>query len=121
MSEVASQDAFGFGKQQRLLKPDDFSAVFAARRVTRGERFALHRRANGGTGARLGLTVPKKLARSAVLRNAIKRQAREVYRLGYATLPPQDLILRLTARVEIIDKPAWRKEIAALFARLHDK
>jgi ribonuclease P protein component len=108
----------GFERCQRLLKPSEFAAVFSARRVLRGTCFALHHRENGGPSARLGLVIPKKQARSAVLRNAIKRQAREVYRLRQAKLPDFDLVLRLVRPVTSVDKPMWRSEIAMLLARL---
>lgn len=106
-----------FGRQYRLLTPADFAAVFAARRIIHGESFALHYRANGLDHARLGLVVPKKMARRAVLRNALKRQARERFRLRRATLPAVDVVLRLM-RPPPPDKSRWRAEIDALLDRL---
>ena len=106
----------------------DYSEVFAARKVLRGTRFALHYRPNGLPGARLGLVIPKKQARDAVLRNAIKRQTRELFRRRRTDLPPMDLILRLAQPMDrpkrILDGPAragWRTEIAALFDQLGQK
>lgn len=92
----------------------------------RGELFALHYCSNAQSGARLGLVIPKKQARSAVLRNAIKRQARECFRLRVANLPAFDLVLRLTKPVtaragEPLARAAWCAEITALFARLDAK
>ncbi len=101
-----------------MLKPVEYAEVFAARRVLRGSRFALHYRVSGGAEPRLGLVVPKKQARSAVLRNAIKRQVREVFRKQKSALPALDLVLRLARPADAIDKPAWRAEIAALLAQL---
>ncbi len=72
--------------------------------------------------------IPKKQARAAVLRNAIKRQARELFRLRRKDLPSMDLVLRLARPavlpVRVIDrqiKAEWRAEIGALFARLPDQ
>lgn len=62
--------------------------------------------------------IPKKLARSAVLRNAIKRQAREAFRHKCASLPAVDLVLRLTRPVTVMEKSLWRAEIEALLDRL---
>lgn len=110
-----------FGRDSRILSAAQFAAIFAARRVLRAQRFALHYRPNGLPGPRLGLVIPKKQARSAVLRNAIKRQAREVFRQRRHALPAADLALRLTAPVAARDgamRAAWRAEIAALFDRL---
>lgn len=109
-----------FGREYRLLTPEEFSEVFSARRVCRGGGlfFVLHFRENGLGRPRLGLVIPKKQARHAVLRNAIKRQAREAFRLKRAGLPALDLVLRLARPVSVMEKNCWRVEIEALFAQL---
>lgn len=95
----------------------------AARRVLRGQCFDLHYLAVAG-GARLGLIVPKRLARAASLRNAIKRQGREAFREAAPDIPCCDLVLRLTRPIKGIrasdraQKIVWRKEIDALLLRL---
>lgn len=107
-----------------MLTAAQFAEVFAARKVLRGARFALHYRPNGLPAARLGLVIPKKQARSAVLRNAIKRQAREVFRRRRASLPCADLVLRLGSPVGTDDKAArvaWREEIATLLGQFADR
>lgn len=83
--------------------------------------FAVHYRPNGLDRARLGLVIPKKQAPTAVLRNAIKRQAREIFRLRRNTLPSVDLVLRLTQKIALSDKSGWRAEIAALLDRCRNK
>lgn len=75
--------------------------------------------------------IPKKQARAAVLRNAIKRQARELFRLRRAGLPPFDLVLRLArpvgsaaacaAAINPQSQAAWRAEIVGLFDQLCQK
>lgn len=118
----------GFRRQQRLLAAKDYAEVFAARRVLRGVCFALHYRLNGLPQARLGLVIPKKQARAAVLRNAVKRQTRELFRRRSSSLPACDLILRLAQPLDrpkrVIDRQAkvnWRTEITALFDQLCQK
>ncbi len=103
----------------------EFSEVFAARKVLRGARFAVHYRPNGKQFPRLGLVIPKKRARTAVLRNALKRQARELFRRRRADLPPLDLVLRLAGSLgtpalagDRAARAAWCAEMAALFDRL---
>ena len=116
----------GFERHHRLLTPAQFAAVFSARRVLRGEHFALHYRPNDLATARIGFVIPKKQARFAVLRNAVKRQARELFRQRCASLPPLDLVLRLAqplgpAGKAASDRPAkaaWCAELAELFDRL---
>jgi len=74
--------------------------------------------------ARLGLIVPKRLARAASLRNAIKRQGREAFRLLAVEIPPCDLVLRLTRPIKNVragdnaQRKVWRAEIETLLRRL---
>lgn len=97
----------------------------AARKVVRGISFDLHYRVTGAAQtARLGLIVPKRLAREAALRNAIKRQGREAFRLSAAGIPSCDLVLRLTRRMagvrasDLEQHRIWRAEIENLLRRL---
>lgn len=97
----------------------------AARKVVRGSSFDLHYRVTGtAQTARLGLIVPKRLARASSLRNAIKRQGREAFRLAAAGIPSCDLVLRLTRRMAGIrasdpeQRRVWRAEIENLLGRL---
>ena len=120
-----SERAASFRSEQRLHRPEEFSAVMAARRVVRGQCFDLHYRGAGtGSCVRLGLIVPKRLARAASLRNAIKRQGREAFRLMTVEIPPCDLVLRLTRPLKNVragddaQRKVWRTEIEALLRRL---
>jgi len=97
----------------------------AARRVVRGECFHLHyRKAGADSRARLGLIVPKRLAKAASVRNAIKRQGREAFRLMAVEIPSCDLVLRLTRPVVDVkagdraQRKLWRTEIETLLKRL---
>jgi ribonuclease P protein component len=125
-SQADSAEKLDFRRQYRLLTPGQYSEAFSARRVLRGEFFALHYRRNGLPSPRLGLVIPKKQARTAVLRNAIKRQARELFRQRRAGLPALDLVLRLAQPVgpggrgaaDRRAKASWRTEIGALLDRL---
>lgn len=71
--------------------------------------------------ARLGLVIPKRLARRAVLRNLIKRLARESFRHLAHRLPGVDIVVRLAApalpksgRADDIQRGLWRRHIDAL-------
>jgi len=90
--------------------------------VLRGRCFSVHllpRQA--GTGARLGLVVPKKLLRTAVARNLTKRLVRETFRRNRNELPDFDFVFRLTVRPgpssRRVDRPVLRAEVAQLVAR----
>lgn len=118
---MAADDGFDFNPSRRLRAAREFSAVFSWRRVLRGALFDLHYRPRESGEARIGLVTAKKLARRAVLRNAIKRVAREAFRLRRAALPGHDLVLRLAKPVASHDaesRRSWRADIEALFGRL---
>lgn len=107
----------------RLKQPAEFAAVFASRRMVRGENFELRLSPNHGDSPRLGLVIPKRLARRSVMRNLIKRLAREAFRQALPKLPMFDMVLRLTrkpAEGALSDRGvrrAWRVEIDALLIR----
>ena len=107
-----------FRPAYRLCKTDEYSSVFAFRKAVRGRYFVLHYKPSEYSGARLGVVVAKKLARRAVLRNFIKRMAREHFRHTRETLPPHDLILRLNAPAIAVSKAQLRSDLAGLFLRL---
>lgn len=121
---------FSFSGELRLHVAAEFSRVFAARRSLRGEYFDLHYLTDrpdfaiAGKNARLGLIVAKKLARRAVLRNQLKRLAREAFRHARSSLPPYDLVLRLARpplkqKQPLPDLPRlWRADIDRLLLRL---
>jgi ribonuclease P protein component len=81
--------------------------------------------ASAPSGARLGLIVPKRLARRAVLRNLLKRLAREAFRQTSGPLPAVDMVLRLVKpplpaarRVDQAMRQSWRQSIDELLAGL---
>ena len=120
-AEVANPAGFGFDSSLRLHKTDEFSSVFAFRRVLRGNHFALHYCPSTGGTPRLGLVVAKKLAKRAVQRNLVKRIGRDVFRHARASLPPYDLVLRLSAKLDNVTRRAMRDEMIGLLGRLPRK
>lgn len=116
--EVVDVAGFGFGSSLRLHKTDEFSSVFAFRRVVRGKYFALHYCPNKVGTPRIGLVVAKKLAKRAVVRNLVKRIGRDVFRHAQANLPHYDLVLRLSAKVGDVTKRTMREEMLGLLGRL---
>lgn len=114
----ASRGSASFRPEYRLRKTDEFSSVFAFRRVVRGRYFALHYCPGQADTARLGVVVAKKLAKRAVQRNLLKRIGRDVFRHARASLPAYDLVLRLSAKVADVSKRSLREDMLALFERL---
>jgi ribonuclease P protein component len=82
---------YRFPKRMRLLKPNDFERVFAARRSAGDGFMVLYGAPSNFTHSRLGLTVSRKVG-SAVVRNRWKRALREAFRLVQHELPPLDII-----------------------------
>ena len=117
----------GFPRAARLLVPTDFRRVFERRLASRGEYFMLHQRPADpadplpATRARLGIVIPKKLLKTAVHRNLLKRLAREVFRRQAPQLPPADLIVRLARKIDPAAGPIDRRAITADLGALFDR
>lgn len=120
-----------FPRSARLLRSEQFSAVFAQRRVFRSTNFALHScprlprepEVFSPTGsARLGLVISKRHSKKSVSRNLVKRLARESFRCLRSRLPTVDIVLRLQNRLNkkltLSDRKKLRQEISFLFYRL---
>lgn len=122
-SEVVSPTGAdqGFRSAHRLHKTDEYSSVFAFRRVLRGRWFNLHYCPNTLGHARIGLVVAKKLARRAVQRNLVKRIGRDVFRHAQAGLPAHDLVLRLSAKLDNVTRRMMREDMNSLLGRLPKK
>jgi ribonuclease P protein component len=123
---------------QRLRTRAQFQAVLAGSTVARTAHFALHRCALDGTpspaaaplfavdDAWIGAMVPKRWAKRAVTRNAIKRQIYSVSATADAALPRAAHVVRLRAAFDRKDfvsasslrlKAAVRAELQQLLAR----
>lgn len=82
-----------FIRRARLLKPDEFKAVFEnGRRYNEAVLAAVVNPSPHGL-PRLGLAVAKKAVPLATARNRIKRQVRESFRLNQARLPSIDIVV----------------------------
>lgn len=71
--------------------------------------------------ARLGLVIGKKQVKSAVRRNLIKRLARETFRKLRAGLQGYDIVLRLHARPETMDRCRLAGDISGLLGKLRPR
>lgn len=69
-----------FGRRHRLVASRRFREVFGQRNLRGGRYFTLYQLPNDVGVHRLGLAVSRKVSRSAVGRNRIKRQVRESFR-----------------------------------------
>ncbi len=109
-----------------MLSGDDFAAVLKSRDRRRSGHFSLHWLCGAGAGGRLGLVVPKRLARTAVRRNLIKRQARALFQgwtgsraaAGAADSAKPDVVLKLTTSVAGLDRTTQFAELGDLMQAL---
>lgn len=113
---------YAFPRPCRLTQPAEYAAVFAQRRLVRGRWLTLHLLARpADAGCRLGLVVPKKLLRTAVSRNRVKRLIREAFRQQRASLVTADYVFRLAARPAPRGEPLpiehLRRDLASILAR----
>ncbi len=81
-----------------MRETDDFSSVFRFRCAYRGSLLDVQAGPKGLVYARLGMIVPKKVIRTAVGRNRVKRLLREWFRLGQGDIAGLDVIARLKSR-----------------------
>jgi ribonuclease P protein component len=114
----AGDGSLAFRPEYRLRKTDEFSSVFALRRTQRSRHFVIHHGPSATGGARLGVVVAKRHLKRANARNLVKRLAREAFRHIRAELKPLDIVLRLNARPEALDRLQLRAEIDALLGRV---
>jgi ribonuclease P protein component len=99
------------------LSGEDFAAVFKSRERARSAHFSLHWRASPAAASRFGMVVAKRLTRTAIRRNLIKRQARALFALA-PQMPPRDVVLRLTANPRALARAEQYAELVGLFAAL---
>lgn len=101
---MSGDRTYGYERDRRIVKTDEFSSVFRLRPVQRTAHFVLYIRSNQLAHARLGVVAAKRFAPRAVTRNTIKRVTRELFR--QASLPAVDCIVRLSSPVNSKTGPA---------------
>ncbi len=78
-------------KSQRLARPSDYRRVYQSEYWGNTRLFSFN--ALPSDQAKLGVTVSKKVSKSAVKRNRIKRQIKEHYRTQQGSLAPTELVI----------------------------
>lgn len=92
-AQSSARSSARFPREARLTTGADFSRVF--RRATRSADayFTVLANFRDQDGARLGMAVSRRTAKSAVVRNRIKRLVRESFRHGCDRLPCADIVV----------------------------
>jgi ribonuclease P protein component len=117
-----------FPRRAHLRASAEFQAVFGEGSRVSGPSLRLHVRfapmpvvagqgVDAGAGARLGLTVSKKVDARSVGRNRIRRILRETFRLTRAQLPDGDYVVLAKPEAKKLDGAALRAELADLLRR----
>ena len=82
-------------------------------------RYFLIRYCNGGmASSRLGLAVSKRVSKSAVQRNRIKRLTRESFRRARKDMPTWDVLVIARTRAADIENAALRADLERAWLRL---
>jgi ribonuclease P protein component len=107
-----------FPRTARLLNSADFNQLRARAERSSVGAFRIEFATNTLGTARLGLAVSRRVSKSAVRRNRIKRIARTSFRLIRAELPPLDILLVARASADAVDNPALRENLERVWRRL---
>jgi ribonuclease P protein component len=85
---------------------------------SRDDYFTVFALANATHHSRLGLTVSRRVAGLAVVRNRIKRHMRESYRQAKSTLPPVDIVILANPAAATADAAALRRSLSHHLSRI---
>lgn len=111
---------FGLSRSQRLLRPSDFEAVLRGGRRVRDVYFTVAVRTNSANCARLGVTVSRRTSPRAVVRNRIKRQIRESFRMSKSGLPGIDIVVVANGPAAAAANPALKQSLVKLLQKISE-
>lgn len=88
---------------------------------SRDDYFTVFALANATQHSRLGITVSRRVAALAVVRNRLKRQIRESFRLLKGALPPVDVVILANPAAASADAATLRRSLARHLARVQQQ
>lgn len=91
-----NEEDFSFPKAHRVTRKSEYDQIFAQGEKAVGRHFVCYWTRQCGQGCKLGLVVSRKVGKATV-RNRVKRQLREFFRLHRSEMPP-DVQLVIIAR-----------------------
>nr|WP_239056640.1 ribonuclease P protein component [Wenzhouxiangella limi] len=102
-------------RSARLLSGPEFQRVFESRRRHGNAVFRIHFAES--TQARLGMAVSRRVSGRAVVRNRIRRQIRETFRLNRPRLARMDYVVLAQPSAAELDRAALRTALEQLWQR----
>lgn len=107
-----------FPRRAHLRATAEFQAVFAEGKRLSSDFFRVHARLPAdATLARLGVAVSKRVAKSAVVRNRVRRQVKEAFRRCRGDLPAGDYVFVAKPEAARADNGALRADLLSVLAR----
>lgn len=118
--------AQGFHPRMRLVRKRDFDRAYREGSRARGTLLVVVAVPNDSDWTRIGLSIGRRIWRSAVRRNRVRRVFREAFRLEYEELPKGvDLVLMAASPGLKPDLEQTRRELVKLAQkatrRVHEK
>ncbi len=110
-------------KFKRILRIDSFQVLLGTKPFYRSKQLQCFAKVNSNLGPRLGVLVPKRLAKRSIDRNLFKRLVRAAY-ANWALNQNQDVLVRLIVPISsfsLQDKKKWWLELKQLFENLQSK
>jgi|SRR5579883_542772 len=114
----SSSPSFTHPRAARLLRPGDFAALRRSGKRISSRHFQCEYRPNEAQTARLGMAVSRRVSKLAVVRNRIRRQIRESFRLRRAGLPACDLLIIARTSTAELGNAVLREELEHLWRKL---
>ena len=109
-----------FPRSNHVCKSKEFTLIYTGKRVS-GSMFIVYYNILGSAG-KAGFTVSKKVSKSSVERNKLKRRLREIYRRNKSILPANiSVIIRALPKAAGADFNEIKREILSLFNTIASK
>jgi ribonuclease P protein component len=108
----------GLPPHARLRRAADFAALRNAPGRLDTRYFLIRYRASDAAGARLGLAISRRVSKSAVQRNRIKRLTRESFRRARNNMPLLDVLVIARSIAAGAESPALRADLDRIWPRL---
>jgi ribonuclease P protein component len=109
---VSPSDVRPSRRWDKLSTPAEFDVVFRLRCASHGDLVRMLASPGNPELARLGITVSRKICKTAVGRNYMKRVSRELFRLHADQLAGLDVVVLVRQRFAAADFQRYRAEFA---------